>query len=1222
MALALMLLAHLPVATPIGPVRPALAQDACGPSADRILQDICRDEQTRLNLMEFEEDTVNGWLTAHQMPLSDAGLIYQHGRSDLRSVLRAQMLARILGIIHQSERTANEQFVYDWFSQVVHQHEVGVYQFAVDERDRWESDPCGWRPDPDIAAAYGLYYQGGAFCRPNPLSAVVSTKPQVPSKSYFLTAGRVDSYGKKIAESPDGGRVLSETSEHLLTSLSIASIPAAVSAAGISALVGIFHGVIFAGAAGVSKSVAAISISAASAATGVLVIVLFAVLVGVTAGFELFEAQDTLDELATLDADLANAQSTPPDLRAMAHTAEGQQRLTQVFVAETLPEFSSTSTLPVPGNDDSRFLLTPGGLSSTLTYRDWEGDVWTATPYHGFFVQEGTEAGNPVTSLSPVIRYLQPSEHPSIPDVKLTAVRVGPNFLVTKGDPDKDDVPCAVNPLTGVTDPADIVPTCSSYVVSEIQFRDGDGLPRFVTLNEPPAFTSQPTTTFTDTVAKQFEVTATGAPAPQISISSGLPLPTGFTFEDSSVAGAGKAKLIYDGTSTPTGSYPVTFLASGFPAVEQDFTIVIGDNIEITSTDMPTFTAGKFGEFLITTSGSPAPAIDFTGVACLPSGLSLSDNGDGTATVSGTATVPSAGVILVCPITADNGTASDTQNLKANVLEPPPAHFTSGDDTTFYAGVLNSFEFSTAGAETPVTIDLPCNDEPGFVSFNDHGDGTATLHGNPGFGTDGSFAFRVRARVLGEAQGIINCDPNFTLYVSNVPTFLGPDRFAFGPPPITGAVFNIETNQNSGDITQEGELPDALTFTDEEDGSARISGIPDVGTGGVYPLVFSMTNAAGTGTQLFRLQVIEAPGFQTFDSTVFYVGQDNSFPVQTSGFPKVKEEFENGSADFREMEIGVSGVLPPGVSFTDANELGIRTGTGLLHGIPEAGSEGAYPLTLSADNGVGGVPTMHDFTLFVVQPGDVNRDGVVDERDFDEIQGSLGITLGDPDYDHLIDTNNDGIIDALDLEFVSEACPDPDGDGACESEVDDRDGDGIPDAEDYDPSGYLYDQDTGEILTGGSVSVTPAPLTFPFDGSDGFYAFTYQEGGLYTLTVTPPPSCGPAACPSLDPPPYDPMESPVFLGSSEDGATGTLASSACADNPYSTTFQLSPGDEVFLNNFPFACAPSFPSDSEPVPTPASNRLGLVFLALALALFGLAALRFRRPGSSRRKGGRN
>src|SRR4029077_21241057 len=59
----------------------------------------------------------------------------------------------------------------------------------------------------------------------------------------------------------------------------------------------------------------------------------------------------------------------------------------------------------------------------------------------------------------------------------------------------------------------------------------------------------------------------------------------------------------------------------------------------ITSANATTFTVGQAGPFTVTTTGQPIPSIT-RGGAALPSGVTFTDNGNGTGTLSGT---PAAG---------------------------------------------------------------------------------------------------------------------------------------------------------------------------------------------------------------------------------------------------------------------------------------------------------------------------------------------------------------------------------------------------------------------------------------------------------------------------------------------------------------------------------------------------------------------------------------------------
>src|ERR1700694_3160953 len=61
----------------------------------------------------------------------------------------------------------------------------------------------------------------------------------------------------------------------------------------------------------------------------------------------------------------------------------------------------------------------------------------------------------------------------------------------------------------------------------------------------------------------------------------------------------------------------------------------------LTSAPSATFTTGQAGSFPVATSGCPAPALTESGA--LPQGVSFIDNGDGTATLSGTPAAGSGG---------------------------------------------------------------------------------------------------------------------------------------------------------------------------------------------------------------------------------------------------------------------------------------------------------------------------------------------------------------------------------------------------------------------------------------------------------------------------------------------------------------------------------------------------------------------------------------------------
>ena len=128
-----------------------------------------------------------------------------------------------------------------------------------------------------------------------------------------------------------------------------------------------------------------------------------------------------------------------------------------------------------------------------------------------------------------------------------------------------------------------------------------------------------------------FKVTAVGTPKPAIT-ASGLPSWVTFT----PAAAGGSATLSGTPPAGTGGVYPVTFGAAngvGF-AVTQNATLSV---VEITSAATATFPLNQSGSFTVTTSvASSSVAIGLSGT--LAPGLSFTQNGNGTATLSGTPT--------------------------------------------------------------------------------------------------------------------------------------------------------------------------------------------------------------------------------------------------------------------------------------------------------------------------------------------------------------------------------------------------------------------------------------------------------------------------------------------------------------------------------------------------------------------------------------------------------
>ena len=185
--------------------------------------------------------------------------------------------------------------------------------------------------------------------------------------------------------------------------------------------------------------------------------------------------------------------------------------------------------------------------------------------------------------------------------------------------------------------------------------------------NQAPQITSANTTTFNLNTAGTFSVVATGSPVPTISESDTLPSWLHFTDN-----GDGTGTLSGTPTSTTGSPIIIHFTAKNgiSPNASQTFTLnlkAVPVAPQITSANTINLTNGTAGSFKINTTGSPPVNTIKVVTGTLPVGLSFHDNGDGTATISGTPNVQglSAGQLFSSSlgIVASNGVAPDAPQL-------------------------------------------------------------------------------------------------------------------------------------------------------------------------------------------------------------------------------------------------------------------------------------------------------------------------------------------------------------------------------------------------------------------------------------------------------------------------------------------------------------------------------------------------------------------------------
>ncbi len=316
--------------------------------------------------------------------------------------------------------------------------------------------------------------------------------------------------------------------------------------------------------------------------------------------------------------------------------------------------------------------------------------------------------------------------------------------------------------------------------------------------------------------------------------------------------GGGAEVRMFSGTTYAQvrafAAYAAPYSGGVFVAASAD--VAVG----FTTAANTTFVVGTAGSFTIQTS--PSAPILRTGA--LPNGVTFIDNGNGTATLSGTPTGPGG----VFPLTFSTSIGAQ-QSFTLTVNQAPA--ITSGAAATFSVGASSPFDISTTGYPVPTL--MLTGALPGGVSFNANSNGTAVLTGAPASGTAGTYPLTITA-----SNGVgTAATQSFVLTVNTAPAFTSAATTAFlvGQP----GTFNVTTvGTPVPTLVRTGALPSGVTFTANGNGTATIAGTPGAGTAGTYPLSITASNGQGSpAVQSFSL-VVSVPADAFNDSFTGAVG--------------------------------------------------------------------------------------------------------------------------------------------------------------------------------------------------------------------------------------------------------------------------------------------------------------------------------------------------------------
>ncbi len=398
-----------------------------------------------------------------------------------------------------------------------------------------------------------------------------------------------------------------------------------------------------------------------------------------------------------------------------------------------------------------------------------------------------------------------------------------------------------------------------TYVVSDGVLTDTATVWITVTaINDAPVFTSTPATAATQDVLYTYNIATQDAdPGDVLTITATLK-PAWLALTDN---GDGTATLSGTPTNADVGSHAVTLRVRDTVGVTatQSFTVVVAnvnDAPTFTSTPVTTTTQDALYTYDIAAQDIDVGDTLTIQATLKPAWLTLTDNGDGTATLSGTPTNAQVGNHTVTLQVRDAAGATGTQSFTitvANVNDAPT--FTSTPVTAATQDVLYTYNVATQDIDVGDTRTITSTQKPAWLALTDNGNGTATLSGTPTNADIGSHTVTLQVR---DAAGA-TATQSFTIVVANVN-----DAPFFVSTPITSVIagqpytYSIAVNDiDAGDaltITATG-LPSWLTLTDNGNGTATLSGTPASGDVGNYAIVIQVCDRSVCRTQAFTLEV-------------------------------------------------------------------------------------------------------------------------------------------------------------------------------------------------------------------------------------------------------------------------------------------------------------------------------------------------------------------------------
>jgi len=514
----------------------------------------------------------------------------------------------------------------------------------------------------------------------------------------------------------------------------------------------------------------------------------------------------------------------------------------------------------------------------------------------------------------------------------------------------------------------------------------------------PPTFVAGTSTTYQATAGQSTTVSgavtsaiiatltqspATGATSHGAACAAGLPSGMGFqASSDNTFVITGTPQI------TAGGCYAITVHAvSTYGSADEQVVLDVAQAPAITSAASAGWaTGGAHDSLTVTTTGFPAPSIAVTGVTCttgcgsaLPSDVTFHDNGDGTATLSGTdLSDDDTGVYqLTVKATSSSGTATQTLTL---TIEGRPA-FTSADSTGFTTGQAGTFVVKVSSTTTAtVTCHLAGSDDhcmsgdgsrpyidpnlaagTGLSLVGSTTDGTMTITGIPA--AAGSYPVTLTA-----TNAVGSTTQTLTILVSstggatlsmvkadNLLTYTAPSgsqpasgeaTFVLGQAGSVTLCSNVPGDTLTTQVVTDGAtaaapLPAGLSITSTSTTTCpsgnqqlTLSGTPTtpLTTGSLGSTAYRLVDAAG-GVALLTLRLTGAPTFSSPGTATFTRGEAGTFTASLGTLRYASGTYSAGC-------LSTSSTLPAGLHLTAGTG-----GTATISGTPAASGRTTVTLT-------------------------------------------------------------------------------------------------------------------------------------------------------------------------------------------------------------------------------------------------------------------------------------